>query len=33
MADGSIQYSLEVETDEEDYDIIIQADGTILCVD
>ncbi len=33
MADGSIQYSLEVETDEEDYDIIMQADGTILCVD
>lgn len=33
MADGTVQYNLEIETDEEDYEITIQADGTILCVD
>lgn len=33
MADGSVQYNLEVETDQDDYDVIIQADGTIVCVD
>lgn len=29
--DGAIQYQLEVETDEEDYEVTIQADGTIIC--
>ena len=33
MADGSVQYSMEVETGDDDYDVIIQADGTIVCVD
>ena len=33
LADGAIQYSLEVDTDQDDYDVIIAADGTIICTD
>lgn len=33
MSDGTVQYSLEVETDQDDYWVVIQADGTILCAE
>ena len=31
MSDGSIQYSVEVETDQDDHEVVLDAEGTILC--
>lgn len=31
MSDGSIQYYVEVETDQDDYEVVIDSEGTILC--
>ncbi|NRB49534.1 MAG: PepSY-like domain-containing protein [Saprospiraceae bacterium] len=33
LADGSIQYKLEVDTDQEDYDVVVDADGVIICTE
>lgn len=33
MADGSTQFELEIETDDDDFELVVAQDGTILCED
>jgi len=32
-ADGTIRFSFELESDEDDVEVIFNADGTLYCID